>query len=112
MSGQLVTSQDGKITKVEEEHRAIFHPDTDSASLDVVQIIKEKVLVLMFNNGTEIEKITVHNLADMRGRITKEQLIYQKIAEGRGHLMVLCNGEKRMIRISNIISAETKWLPL
>lgn len=112
MSGQLATLQNGKIIKVEEEHRAIFHPDTDSASLDIVKITKEKVLVLTFNNGPEIEKIIVHNLADMRGRITKEQLIYQKIAEGRGHLMVLSNGEKRMIRISNIISAETKWLPL
>lgn len=105
-------SQNNKFIRVEEEHKAIFHPETNSASLEIVKATKEKVLVLTFNNGTSIEEIIIRNLADMRGNQTKEQLVLQKVAEGRGHLVVLHNDEKRMIRISNIISATTKWLPI
>lgn len=113
MSGELVTLQkDGKIIRVEEEHKAVFHPETNSASLDIMETIKEKVLILTFNNGISIENIIIRNLADMRGNLTKEQLVYQKVAEGKGHLVVLSNGEKRIIRVSNIISVDTKWLTI
>lgn len=104
------SSQNNKFIRVEEEQKAVYHPETKSASLEIVKVTKEKVLVLTFNNGLSIEEIIIHDLADMRGNQTKEQLVLQKVAEGRGHLVVLHNGEKRMIRISNIISVDTRWI--
>lgn len=111
MTSELSTLVDnGKIIRVEETKKAVFHPETRSASLEVIKTTKEKILSVVFNSGFGVEEIIIRNLGDMRGNITKEQAVMKKISEGRGHLMLLVNGEQKMIRISNIISVETKWV--
>lgn len=89
--------------------QAVYDSTTKTATITQKKIIKEKTLIITFNNGNQIEQITVSNLAEKRGSQTKEQLLNQRILEGKGHILLQDHGNNRIIRVSNIISVDTKW---
>lgn len=110
---ELTVYQDNKIIRTEPTERVVYNPATgENPHVEVVQVPKEKVLILTFNNGDSIEKLEIRNLAEKRGEQTKEQLLNRRIIEGKGHIMVVDKEENRIIRISNIVSVETKWKTL
>lgn len=110
MSELAITRNDNKIVREAYTTIVRFNPLSNPNPVAVEKkITQEKILVINFNNGERTERIEVHNLAEKRGNLTKEQLLNRRIIEGKGHIMILDKGVNRIIRVSNIISVETEW---
>lgn len=105
--------QNNKILREEKITVVKYDPKTDTEAHSILQtVVKEKVMVITFNNGNKIEKITISNLGEKRDGRTKEQLLNQRIIEGNGHIMIADGIKNRILRISNIISVEIEWQTL
>lgn len=103
------TTQGSKILKT--DFKMVVDTSEGVAVARKVPITLEKALILTFNNGEKLEHILIKNLAEKRGDSTKEQSLNRAIMERHGHIMVLDDkGESRIIRVSNIISVDTKWV--
>lgn len=72
------------------------------------KVVQEKILILKFNDGGKIIDLVVSNLAEPRGKMTKEQVINNRLLERSGHIRI-SGLHPITIRVSNIISIREEW---
>ena len=71
----------------------------------------EKVLEIVYFNGSKNENLRIKNLGEKIGSQTKEQRVRQQIMNETGHLMIR-ELDNRIINIRNIIDVKEKWIPI
>lgn len=97
------------------QERIIEVVDNTSDELKLIKktVPFERVLVIYFNNGKSIENIIINNLAtpiEINGqKFTKEERLLRQIMLGEKNLL-LRDYDNMIIRTSNIIKVEPKWV--